>query len=108
MGKPDMIMKAVLPVIMAGIVAIYGVVLAVLITGATKQNIDSAGSTSEAIRMGFMHFGAGFAIGIVGDSGVRGMAQQAKIYVGMILILIFAEVLGLYGMITALVMMYSK
>lgn len=117
--KPDMIMKAVLPVIMAGIVAIYGVVLAVLITGATKQNIDGAGSTSEAIRMGFMHFGAGlavglsglasgFAIGIVGDSGVRGMAQQAKIYVGMILILIFAEVLGLYGMITALVMMYSK
>jgi len=115
--KPDIIMKAVLPVIMAGIVAIYGVVLAVLITGDTKANLVAP--RQEAIRMGFMHFGAGlavglsglasgFAIGIVGDSGVRGMAQQAKIYVGMILILIFAEVLGLYGMITALVMMYSK
>jgi V-type H+-transporting ATPase proteolipid subunit len=35
-----------------------------------------------------------FAIGIVGDAGVRGMAHQPRIYVGMILILIFAEVLG--------------
>jgi ATP synthase subunit C. len=35
-----------------------------------------------------------FAIGVVGDAGVRGTAQQPKLYVGMILILIFAEVLG--------------
>lgn len=35
-----------------------------------------------------------FAIGIVGDAGVRGSAQQPRLYVGMILILIFAEVLG--------------
>jgi len=36
-----------------------------------------------------------FAIGIVGDAGVRGTAQQPRLFVGMILILIFAEVLGL-------------
>lgn len=35
-----------------------------------------------------------FAIGIVGDAGVRGSAQQPRLFVGMILILIFAEVLG--------------
>lgn len=65
-----------------------------------------------------------FAIGIVGDAGVRGTAQQPRLYVGMILILIFAEVLGefhpqpsvlcqvanghrpagLYGLIVALLM----
>jgi len=50
---------------------------------------------------------AGFAIGIVGDAGVRGTAQQPKLFVGMVLMLIFAEVLGLYGLITALVMMYA-
>jgi V-type H+-transporting ATPase proteolipid subunit len=49
-----------------------------------------------------------FAIGVVGDAGVRGTAQQPKLYIGMILILIFAEVLGLYGLITALVMIYAK
>lgn len=118
--KPDMVMKSVVPVVMAGIIAIYGVVVAVLISQEIKGNI--ADSTSEAdrrmkIAKGFTHLGAGlsvglsglaagFAIGIVGDAGVRGTAQQPKLYVGMILILIFAEVLGLYGLITALVMMY--
>lgn len=38
-----------------------------------------------------------FAIGIVGDAGVRGSAQQPRLFVGMILILIFAEVLGTLG-----------
>ena len=47
---------------------------------------------------------SGFAIGIVGDAGVRGTAQQPRLFVGMILILIFAEVLGLYGLIVALLM----
>merc|ERR1719402_721080 len=97
--KPERIMKSVIPIIMAGIVAIYGVVVAVLISQKTK------GATS--IMEDFINLGAGLAVGIVGDAGVRGTAQQPKLYVGMILILIFAEVLGLYGLITALVMMYS-
>ena len=47
---------------------------------------------------------AGIAIGIVGDAGVRASAQQLKLYVGMVLILIFAEALGLYGLIVGLIM----
>ncbi|MGB1604885.1 MAG: hypothetical protein ACPIOQ_69775, partial [Promethearchaeia archaeon] len=50
---------------------------------------------------------AGMAIGIVGDAGVRATAQQPKLFVGMILILIFAEALGLYGLIVALIMSSS-
>jgi V-type H+-transporting ATPase proteolipid subunit len=38
-------------------------------------------------------------IGIVGDAGVRASAQQPRLYVGMVLILIFSEALGLYGLI---------
>ena len=70
-------------------------------------------------KLGFAHFGsgmavglsglaAGYAIGIVGDAGTRCTAQQPKLFVGMILILIFAEALGLYGLIVALVMSGSK
>jgi V-type H+-transporting ATPase proteolipid subunit len=44
------------------------------------------------------------AIGIVGDAGVRAVGQQDKLFVGMILILIFAEALGLYGLIVALIL----
>lgn len=57
---------------------------------------------------GFMHLGcgisvgmtglaAGYCIGIVGDNGVRAFMAQSRIFVGMVLILIFGEVLGLYG-----------
>ena len=47
---------------------------------------------------------AGMAIGIVGDAGVRAVGQQEKLFVGMILILIFAEALGLYGLIATLIL----
>jgi V-type H+-transporting ATPase 16kDa proteolipid subunit len=56
------------------------------------------------LSVGLAGLAAGFAIGIVGDAGVRGTAQQPKLFVGMILILIFAEVLGLYGLIVALLL----
>lgn len=47
--------------------------------------------------VGLTGLAAGYCIGIVGDNGMRAYMKQPKIYVGMILILIFAEVLGLYG-----------
>ena len=47
---------------------------------------------------------AGITIGIVGDAGVRANAVSGKFYVGMVLILIFAEALGLYGLIVALIL----
>lgn len=56
------------------------------------------------LSVGLAGLAAGFAVGIVGDAGVRGTAQQPRLFVGMILILIFAEVLGLYGLIVALIL----
>merc|ERR1711887_215005 len=108
--RPEAIMKSIIPVVMAGIVTIYGVVVAVLIAG----QLEPAGD-KYTLYKGFVHLGAGlsvglsglaagYAIGIVGDAGVRGTAQQPRLFVGMILILIFAEVLGLYGLIVALIL----
>ncbi|UYV65779.1 hypothetical protein LAZ67_3005441 [Cordylochernes scorpioides] len=100
--RPELIMKSIIPVIMAGIIGIYGLVISVLVANGIQS--------PYTLYKGFMHLGAGlsvglsglaagFAIGIVGDAGVRGTAQQPRLFVGMILILIFAEVLGLYGLI---------
>lgn len=36
---------------------------------------------------------------------VRASTQQPRLYVGMVLILIFAEVLGLYGVIVSILML---
>lgn len=106
--RPEFIMKSVIPVVMAGIIAIYGLVVAVLI--ANNISPDGYGlykaflQLGAGLSVGLSGLAAGFAVGIVGDAGVRGTAQQPRLYVGMILILIFAEVLGLYGLIVALIM----
>jgi V-type H+-transporting ATPase proteolipid subunit len=114
--RPELIMKSIIPVVMAGIIAIYGLVVAALIAnGITPPNPGSGGGEGYSLFKSFLHLGAGlsvglsglaagFAIGIVGDAGVRGTAQQPRLFVGMILILIFAEVLGLYGLIVALIL----
>lgn len=47
---------------------------------------------------------AGYTIGIVGDNGIRANAQQEKLFVGLILILIFGEALALYGLIVSLIL----
>ena len=49
------------------------------------------------LAVGMTGLAAGYCIGIVGDKGVRSYMEQSRIFVGMVLILIFGEVLGLYG-----------
>ncbi|KAK3646232.1 v-type proton ATPase 16 kDa proteolipid subunit 2 [Elasticomyces elasticus] len=89
---------------MSGILAVYALVVAVLISG----NLKPPPSEHYSLFNGCMHLAcglsvgltglaAGYAIGVVGDSGVRAYMQQSRIFVGMVLILIFGEVLGLYG-----------
>lgn len=41
------------------------------------------------LSVGLAGLAAGFAIGIVGDAGVRGTAQQPRLFVGMVCILPF-------------------
>ncbi|KAI2576582.1 ATPase H+ transporting V0 subunit c [Homo sapiens] len=105
--RPEQIMKSIIPVVMAGIIAIYGLVVAVLIANSLNDDISLYKSFLQlgaGLSVGLSGLAAGFAIGIVGDAGVRGTAQQPRLFVGMILILIFAEVLGLYGLIVALIL----
>ena len=101
-----MIIKSIIPVVIAGIIAIYGLVVAVLIANSLTDGITlySFLQLGAGLSVGLSGLAAGFAIGIVGNAGVRGTAQQPRLFVGMILILIFAEVLGLYGLIVALIL----
>lgn len=59
---------------------------------------------ASGLSNGLSGLAAGICIGIVGDAGVRATAQQPKLFVVMILILIFAEALALYGLIVALIL----
>lgn len=110
--RPELMMKSIIPVIMAGIIAIYGLVVAFVLNGRIKSTgyrlYDGFAHLAAGLTCGLCGLGAGYAIGIAGDAGVRGTGQQPRLFVAMILILIFSEVLGLYGMIVALVLSSSS
>ena len=104
----SIIVRGLIAPIMAGIIGIYGLVFAIVI-------LDSIGSKGYHISKAFAHFGgglsvgftglaAGITIGIAGQTGIISFAQQPELFVGLTLVLIFGEVLGIYGMVISLVM----
>lgn len=120
--RPDLMMKCVVPVIMAGIIAVRRNCLSYMRWKTYECILDLRSrrlcpdcqrpyvhwrieytlfSTTFAVEVemplakGFVQLGAGlavglaglaagFAIGIVGDAGVRGTAQQPRLFVGMV------------------------
>ncbi|RSH87272.1 v-type proton ATPase 16 kDa proteolipid subunit 2 [Saitozyma podzolica] len=107
--RPELIMKSLIPVVMSGIIAVYGLVVSVLIAGGLAPGEPYslfAGFVHLAagLACGFTGLAAGYAIGIVGDACVRAYLYESRVFVSMVLILIFAEVIGLYGLIVALIL----
>ena len=49
------------------------------------------------LSVGLAGLAAGFAIGIVGDAGVRGTAQQPRLFVGMVRLHTHTQVRSWYG-----------
>merc|ERR1719182_595890 len=91
----EMVMKSIIPIIMAGGLGIYGLIVAVLLT----SSITGDAPYSYASYSGYSALSAGLCCGMAGLS-----AGIAIGFVGVILILIFAEALGLYGLIVALIL----
>ncbi|KAF7941205.1 hypothetical protein BELL_0926g00020 [Botrytis elliptica] len=120
-----------LPIILSSILSIFGLLPSILITSTLVA--------PSALHTNFLHLAAdlsvrlsclasGFSSEVIGDAGVRGAAMQPKMFIGMALVLIFAEILdeffffrfsiafsffvlfslwrvsGLYGLIIALLM----
>merc|ERR1711904_105228 len=96
---PDMVMKSIIPVVMAGVLGIYGLIVAVLLASGIKAD----GAYAYSSFSGFSALSAGLCCGLAGLS-----AGIAIGIVGIILILIFAEALGLYGLIVALILQSNK
>jgi len=86
--------------------------LSLLVAAASSAAVKNTGYSafsgyahlSAGLSCGLSGLGAGLAIGIVGDAGVRANGIQPKLFVPMVLILIFAEALGLYGLIVGIIL----
>ena len=163
--KSDILFKSIIPVVMAGVLGMYGMIIAILMKQASKfysmldplhlaplhgsqvvktindhhflpllianpsflfhlaavidTPLDAASlakpeawgySLNQGYRTlgaglccGFSNLAAGLCIGVVGDAGVRGNGQR-DILIALILMMIFAEALALYGFIVAIVL----
>eukprot|EP00543_Licmophora_paradoxa_P000876 CAMPEP_0202458754 /NCGR_PEP_ID=MMETSP1360-20130828/27803_1 /ASSEMBLY_ACC=CAM_ASM_000848 /TAXON_ID=515479 /ORGANISM="Licmophora paradoxa, Strain CCMP2313" /LENGTH=218 /DNA_ID=CAMNT_0049079455 /DNA_START=31 /DNA_END=687 /DNA_ORIENTATION=+ len=147
---PKSVMKNVIPIVMAGVIGIYGLIVGVILAQAIAKP-DLQRNNVYSIYSGMAHLCAGLCcgisglvaggcIGIVGDYGVRavgyrasaitlfptsqpeaegysnvpehednagddvsGSDDQNKLFVGMLIMLIFSEALALYGLIIALI-----
>jgi V-type H+-transporting ATPase proteolipid subunit len=150
---PSSVMKNVIPIVMAGVIGIYGLIVGVILGQAIHAPDSSNQHNTYSVYSGMAHLcaglccgisglAAGLCIGIVGDYGIRavgyrasqitlfpnrseaagystipdsddagggaaetvsGSEDQNKLFVGMLIMLIFSEALALYGMIVALI-----
>lgn len=57
------------------------------------------------LAVGLAGLAAGFAIGIVGDAGVRGTAQQPRLFVGMVCLFICA-VISVFNMAIQILILF--
>ncbi|XP_049850701.1 uncharacterized protein LOC126323745 [Schistocerca gregaria] len=110
--RPDLVMKAIIPCVMAGIIGLYGLVVAIYIAFNINPTEYSAfkgfSHLAAGLSVGLSGLGAGMSIGIVGDAGVRAYSQQPKLFIALMLILIFSEALGLYGLIVGIVLVIKS
>ena len=99
--RPELVMKSIVPVVMAGVLGIYGLIIAVIIsTGINPKAksyylFDGYAHLSSGLACGLAGLSAGMAIGIVGDAGVRyyssALVFDLMINVEIHLIIIFIQ-----------------
>jgi len=73
-------------------------------------------STGYPLYKGFAHFfsgicvglsgyASGYCMGVVGNYGMKAVGKKPSLYMGLLLIIIFAEAIGLYGLIIGLLLL---
>ena len=103
---PEFIYKGIMPIIMAGIVGIYGLVAGVIISSgieAYQSLMVGYEKLSAGLCVGLCGLSSGMCIGVSGDAAARVMAEKPSLFMGAMLVLIFGEVLGLYGFIVSII-----
>jgi len=103
-----LLIKGLVPAIMASVRGVYGLIIAILI--ATQFD-----DTNYSMVRGFEHlfaglcvglsgWASGYCMGVIGDVGLTAVSQKPRLYIHILLIVIFCEAIGLYGLIISLIL----
>ena len=100
-------LKMIVPVVMSGIIAIYGLVVSVLFNNSmnTITTIEGIKILCGGAACGLSGLVCGYAVGVVGMAYTSQWNEKdGNLFMLMIITLIFCEVIGIYGMIIAVLL----
>jgi len=102
-----LLVKGLVPAIMASVRGVYGLIISILIAVQVTPNyslMKAFAHLFSGLAVGLSGTASGWCMGIIGDHGMAAVSRNPRLYIGMLLILIFAEAIGLYGLIIGLIL----
>jgi V-type H+-transporting ATPase proteolipid subunit len=112
--------KNLISVIFCEATAIYGVIMAIILTNKIKEPEDNGlyldsnwdypgfyyagyGMFSAGLSVGLTNVASGVSVGIAGSSCAIADAQDASLFVKILIVEIFASALGIFGIIVGII-----
>ncbi|TPX34716.1 hypothetical protein SmJEL517_g02690 [Synchytrium microbalum] len=101
--------KNLISIIFCEVVAIYGLILAIVFSAKMSYNNEEGVSLTRSayfagLTVGFANLACGVSVGIAGSSCALADAADGSLFVKVLVIEIFGSVVGLFGLIVGLLL----